>query len=335
MILTKLSRMISRLRSSTIEVEAVTPRHLEAAAGELLLTSRLPLAPGQAVRVTFPDGGASLARVSWCRGMEAGRSDGEMLLLSLKLEETDLSLAPERDPAPWPLRVSPRFDQRQWVRFDRKLKLGTVTLDLSVEGCRIAADLERHVGEIHSAILELPRGARSVRLQAKIIWSRRGESGLRFLNMHVEDETALAKSLGLPSSRPRDAWESLWRSSVQALCYRLTPTSETEALLDLEIPNWLASFTLTGWRAEGDWSGTFARLEVLHRTPQLTELQQEEGLRLCGGHPGIHLILRDSEGAPRLSIWGYERQFRRTARTAAALSLPTSSSLAEDLPPGR
>jgi hypothetical protein len=300
---------------TTIDVEAA---HLESRHGELTLLTETSVFAGRKVRITFPDGDSVLGAVSWLRSRNADGQSQPAKLVGLKLTQPPPSLPAAAEPPPWSLRKAPRTPCRQWVRFESGPRLGTTTVDLSLEGCRIEADLERHLGETFRIVLELPGTARSIRAQAKVLWSRQGQSGLRFLNMHVDDEAALAKALGLPTWRAQDQWSKLWKRSLEGLAYRLTPSADGQALLDLEVPNWLASFELGSWQATGEWAGTFATVEVSHRTPETVGLQQQQGLLLEGAGQPIHLKLRDADGRLKLAIWGWEQSFRRVPRTPLA-----------------
>lgn len=272
---------------------------------ELTFVTRTELPTGSKVRVTLPTGATVPGLVNWTR------QSGDEHIVALDLAEVPEPLTlPDSSRS---LRRSPRFPYRQWIHFEEGLRLGTVTSDLSVEGCRVEADLKKHVGECHVISLELPGSSRIVRATAKILWSRKSQAGLRFLNMHVDDEAALSRALGLQCSRSQQLWSDLWRKSLDGLSYRLTPSSEGLVSLDIQLPNWLVTFSLGQVSSRGAECGAFTTLEVRRRSDELRLLQQEIGISLHDPARPIHLELRDAEGEIVLAVWGLERDFRRTA----------------------
>lgn len=275
------------------------------AGSELTFTTRSDLPVGTRVRVTLPSGTTMAASINWRRRNPSGPE--HVVALDIPEVKEPLSL-PQ---ATCLLRRSPRFPHRQWVYFEEGPRLGTVTADLSVEGCRLEADLEDHIGECHLISLELPGTSRAVRATAKILWSRGNHSGLRFLNMHVDDEAALSRSLGLTNSRTQECWSDLWRKSLDGLTYRLTPSPGEVVSLDIQLPNWLVTFQLSHWASRGDPSGAFTTFDVRRKSPELRALRQQLGISLNDPAKPIYLEFRNSQGDSVLALWGLERYFTR------------------------
>jgi hypothetical protein len=149
---------------------------------------------------------------------------------------------------------------------------------------------------------------------AKVLWSRDGQSGLRFLNMHIEDEARLARSLGLGSHPARECWDQVWRRSLVSLTYRVTRLEEDLVSLDFETSNWLATFQIRPAGIEGEWTGRFCRVDTLDSSLQLAEARQATRIALDGSRSLVHLRLLDEQNRVKLEIWGQEHAFSRIPR---------------------
>jgi hypothetical protein len=251
--------------------------------------------------------------VSWRRALIATAEYGKSaVLLGVTLDNSACIPASVRPPSG--TRLHARQDLRRWVSFPKLKGVGCVTKDLSVEGCRIDLSLAGRVGETHPVEVELPGSQRSISVLAKILWSQEGESGLRFLNMHIQDEAALAQSLGVPTHPTKENWEQIWRRSMDALTYRITRRDDKVVILDFETPNWLATFEIERSEILGDWAGVFTEVVSIESSPQLIDLRGKPGLSLDRRRSLIHLKLLRADGEEALTIWGIEQSFRRMPR---------------------
>ena len=305
-----LKRIWSALRGYTpIITNSV---NLHAQGPELVVFTDTIIAQGERVRVELPEGKRVFGHAAWSREVQNSNESVTQSAVGVVVSEPQ-----ELEGVTFESRKARqhrRFEHRQWVSFPDRRGMGSITLDLSVEGFRMVGDLTDLVGETHRIRLELPGSSECISARAKILWSHSGETGLRFLNMHVGDEAALAKSLGLATYPAQDAWSSLWKRSLESLSFRVTPVDETSVSIDFETLNWLSTFEIEEWQAEGAWTGTFARVETKKDHPNLLKLRQKLGLNLQHRHDLIDLSLLDSENQTVLTIWGVERSFKRTKR---------------------
>lgn len=286
---------------------------------EVVCLTRSLVLPGTRVELSLPGLPPLSGRVRWQRNEGQGRR-----LTAVVVEGATLPFLPASEQGARQRR-SVRFPQRLWVAFPRWKGVGALVTDLSLEGCRVAADLSASVGESTTLVLEMPKGQGELRTTARVQWSHGGEAGLRFLNLALKDEVRLAKSLDLEVQPPKQqAWEQIWNRSLEVLTYRVTRESPDEVSLDFETPNWLATFGVGAARVEGHWTGSFHRVEAETASPRLAELRSELGLDLEDSRPWIHLRLLDAQGAPRLEVWGRETSFRRLPREGQDRLIPNA-----------
>ena len=279
--------------------------------GELTLVTQVSIPRGQRLLVQFPDGKTVSGQASWGREMTPEQGQGHLLGVSV-LQELETYPAQSRSVSHG--RRSERHSLRQWVSFPKLKGLGAVTTDLSLEGCRLATDLTGRVGEVHTINLDLP--ATSIAVDAKIVWSRQGQTGLRFLNLHLHDEAVLARFLGMPSPARMDSTENVWRRSTQALTFRVTEgVAEGMLVLEFETENWLVKYELENATAMGDLTGAFSKVEIVESSPRILALRQKCRLRLNSSSTFVHLRLLAENGDTVLDVLGLEQSFSRSSRT--------------------
>lgn len=285
---------------------------------EVVCLTRSLVLPGSRVQLSLKGYPVFPGTVIWQR-----RNTREWYLTAVALEAGSGCLPAQPDPARQ--RSSPRFPQRLWASFPRWKGVGALVSDLSMEGCRVAADLSGSIGISTTLVLEMPQGQGELRTTARVQWSRGGEAGLRFLNLALQDEIRLARSLGLSLEPPKlQAWDEAWKRSLEVLTYRVTRESPDSVSLDFETPNWLATFEIGSARVEGHWVGSFHRVETQTMSSQLASLRAEIGIDLHESRPWIHLRLLDADGRSCLEVWGRERSFRRIPREGQDCSLSIS-----------
>ena len=279
--------------------------------GDQLVCWAAPTLPtGRKVRATLPSGLVVYGETLWQRAVQDDQGR--------KLSCIRLGAQPQVSPGvahPKGMRANRRVPARQWVSFPRLKGASGLSEDLSVDGCRVRLDLSHHLSEIHTMILDLPGTSDSVTVMAKILWSRGGQSGLRFLNMHIEDEARLARCLGLSSHPAKERWEDVWRRSMVSLTYRVTRLEDQDLVsLDFETSNWLATFQIRPAGIEGEWTGCFCRVDTLDSSLQLAQARQAMRIALDESRSLVHLRLLDEQNSVKLEIWGQEHAFSRVPR---------------------
>lgn len=280
--------------------------------GEVTIIASGPVSRGEKILAELPGGKTISGLASWGRELacEGGSTKHLVCLANLDsqvAEEPANLLVRERQ--------CPRQPHRQWVNFPRLKGRGAVTVDLSMGGCRVATDLSDQVGLVQPVSLDL--SGYQVLTNARVVWSSNGESGLRFLNLHIQDETALARFLRIPVHSRSEEVESLWQRSRRALTFRVTQAAQGTLVLEFETENWLVKYVLENAEAKGDYAGVFSRVAVAETSPQLLALRQQYRLRLDHSPSFVHLQLLSDKREPVLEIWGLEQSFSRESRVSA------------------
>lgn len=272
-------------------------------------------------RLTFPCGGKLDGAPLWQRnsGVESRGT-----LAAFKVHETheenwsNTSMDPHSK-----VRRSPRANLRLWVGFPELQRPGTVTQDLSLEGCRVNGDFRGHLGERLKLYMDLPDALAPLRIEGRVTWATSDEAGLRFINIHSQDEVRLLKTLGM-AAVPASRFVPGVGIVSPAFTYRLTQ-KDSETTLLLSVANWDVSFTFQNAQVTGRREGAFQRFETPLSNDEISAYRTKSKISLSEAKHILCLRLFDNEDRLLLEVIGRETGFRREKRILAAIYQELSS----------
>lgn len=266
-----------------------------------------PTANGaQPVSLRFPDGQMVKRPPLWTRLSETCGS----ILLALKADcQHELQLLDRVSNT----RRSPRIPARLWTLFLDGPCTGALTLDLSLEGCRVEGDFRSFVGTEVSLSLELGNSPEPLYLKARFVWAQQNQAGLRFVNLHVFDEVKLMRATGQVSAVPPSNFLPLSGNGKKLYEYALTPAQSGRWELEIVAANWCFRIELESVTSKGAARGTFDRFQLLDSSLPLQRLRARQ--KVCLNRPKrfLHLLLC-SKGETVLDVLGEEVEFARFPR---------------------
>lgn len=284
------------------------PVSYESSSNSLICEVEQPIRNGAPVLLRFSDGSRLDAVSSWQRT----NSRAGPYLTAFRASPPELPL--ETAPSPGhKLRGSLRVPMRLWVSFENGD--GTVTADLSPEGCRVQGELDPRQGEPISLYLDLPDQCGPLRASAEVVWSRGGETGLRFLNLCAGDEIRLLRCLG-HATISTSSFLPQHFSTAPPFLYLLEQTDSGLALR-ISVTNWDFIFHLDHATIEGEMKGAFRHCEVKMSSPELLSLKQDLKISLEQERHLLHLVLFDGEDRAVLEVVAQETGFQRLPRSHA------------------
>jgi PilZ domain-containing protein len=214
-------------------------------------------------------------------------------------------------------RGGPRVPVRLWVGFPEEPNRGTVTTDLSLEGCCLEGDFRDRVGQRMTLYLDLYDNCDPLKLKAKVIWSDPDKAGFRFLNLHVADEVRLLKNLGKATAITPS---NFLPSTLQLSCpytYRVEASGD-EASLFVSVTNWDVRFDFKETVTRGPNRGSFHRFQLFHSSGDIQRARSRRKVSLERQQQFIHLVLMDERNDVVFEIIGEEVGFERQQRPEVA-----------------
>jgi PilZ domain len=276
----------------------------------LVVSVDKPLPIDRPVRLTFPCGTTLASKPVWQRQRIQERES--ILAAFVLLDSTEQEWTAVKEPRDGITRGSPRLPMRLWVSFPENRRPGTVTSDLSLEGCRLEGDFRENLNEIIELFLDLPDTVDPLRLNARVVWAKERQAGLRFINLHIYDEVRLLRTLGKTATPPSYFLPNL-ELKAPSFTYTVNRQAEHVELL-LSMANWDVRFDIGSAEFSGNQRGAFQRIEVLSSTDALTRLRGNLGICLTEPQTLVHLRLYDDQNCILFEVLGREIGFHRQER---------------------
>ena len=268
------------------------------------------LAENQKARLSFPCGGSLDGAPLWQRRSGA---ESRGTLAAFKVRETDgegwdqgSNVALSR------IRRAPRVNTRLWVGFPDLERAGTVTRDLSLEGCRVKGKLTAKLGERIKIYLDLPDSQAPLSVMAQVKWVTEEQTGLRFVNLHSQDEVRLLKTLGMatvPASRFKPEIDIV----SPPFTYKMVQNGPITKLL-LSVSNWDVSFSFQDAEIRGPQRGAFERFETPVSSEDMAHYKAQTKISLAEARSVVCLRLFDQDDNLVFEIIGREIGFTREKR---------------------
>lgn len=284
----------------------------------VLVKLESPLPEERQAKLTFPCGQSLSAEPLWQR-----RSDQRESLAAFPLGAAcpeELESLGELLQSDEVMRSYARHDLRMWVTFPKAEFPGTLTKNLSLEGCCILGDFRSELGEILEFYLDLPDCSDPAKVTALVAWATGNEAGFRFINTPAEIEVRLLRSLGRSVVKP-SSFLPCRQLTAPSYSYRLDCVGESDLSLLLSVANWDVEFVFRNGSAVGADHGAFERFVLQNSSEALTHLKSTLKVDLEHQREWLHLLLLDDDGNLVLEIWGEEISFQRVPREAAQAAL--------------
>ena len=211
-------------------------------------------------------------------------------------------------------RRSPRAAVRFWTLFLGGPHYGALTVELSLEGCRVEGDFRDLVGKEARLCLELSDAPEPLMLKGRFVWADGEHAGIQFLNLHVFDEVRLLRTLGQVSSVPPSTYLPASPSLGTDYEYTLTSVDEEHYRLEIVAPNWNFLIAFKSTTVIGPPRGKFHHFQLQDSSLPLQRLRARQ--RICLEKPKLyrHLFLINSAGETVLDLLGEEVGFERYPR---------------------
>jgi hypothetical protein len=191
-----------------------------------------------------------------------------------------------------------------------------LTANLSLGGCCLSLECQELIGHQVVLRLELPFLPEPTDFRARLVWSKDGRSGLKFLNLSLDQEQLLLRAVGQTLPKPSTFLPER-EEQLAANSFKIVDEGEAAILL-LSVPNWDYAFKFEHATVEGDREGRFDRFYTLESSEDLIRLKTSLGVCLQRQRNLIHVYLLDGSGELVTEIWGDEVWHDRLRRESQA-----------------